>query len=362
MWSNEIASRVRGRPLLVLWLALAVVGLVGWLVSFGISDAARVWRALLVSFLFFTSLAAGLVMWSPALVLTRGNWAGGLERVPLSGLAFAVPSVVTLAALWAGGPSWAPWIGNPDVGWKAWLTWPAVFARDTGTLIVFWLVAAWYARRRRVSRPSVAAAWLVFAYIVVFSLLGFDLVLSLALKWTSTLFGWYFLITAMYIAACAWALAAVWTGAEPQRLHEIGKLIYTFCAITTYFMFCQFLTIWYENLPDEASYLVPRMNFAPWRWVSIALVVVVYLGPLVLLLPVWAKRTRWWLGSVAALLLAGLWVQTWWLVEPTFYPHELPLGLAEISAILLLGGILGGTIYWYAPTLPEELPGEPEPS
>jgi len=357
MSSNEDTARPR-RALLLLWIIVTAAGLAGWLIAFTISDAARVWRALLVNFLFFTSLSAGLLMLSPTIVLARGNWAGRLEGMTLAGLAFALPSVLVLAALWAGGPTWVPWVGNPDVGWKAWLTWPSVFARDMGTLIIFWLVASIYVHQRRDRRPTKLAAWLVFAYIVVFSLLGFDLVLSLALKWTSALFGWYFLITAMYIAACAWALAAAWKGAEKERLHDVAKLVYVFSLITTYFMFCQLLTIWYENLPDEASYLVPRMNFGPWRWVSIALIVVVYLGPLVVLMPVWAKQTRWWLGAVAAVLLAGLWVQTWWLVEPTFYPHELPFGLAEGAGIVFLGGVLAAAFTLYAPALPRELPQE----
>jgi hypothetical protein len=350
-------GRLRPGGWLALWLLVAAAGLIGWLLAFTISDPPRVWRALLVNFLFFTSLAAGLVMWSPTIVLARGNWAGRLENVPLSGVAFAIPSIVALAVLWAGAPTWAPWVDHPDVPWKAWLTWPAVFARDMGMLIVFWMVAAWYVRRRRTGRPQKAAAWLVFVYIGAFSLLGFDLVLSLALKWTSALFGWYFVVTAMYIAACAWALAAAWRGVDGDRLQDVAKLILVFSLITTYFMFCQLLTIWYGNLPDETSFLVLRMNFPPWRWVSLALIVLVYFGPLVLLLPARAKRSRWWLGSVALLLLAGLWVERWWLVEPTF-GLDMEFGVAEVSGLLLLGGVLGATMTLYQPYLPEELPRE----
>jgi hypothetical protein len=358
--SNEDTARRWG--VFVVSVVAAAAGLAGWLAAFTISDAARVWRALLVNFLFFTSLSAGLVMWSPTLVLTRGNWAGRLERMPLAGLAFALPSVAVLAALWAGGPAWAPWVGNVDVPWKTWLTWPAVFARDTGMLVVFWIVAAVYVRRRREGRPTKLAAWLVFTYIVVFSLLAFDLVLALALRWTSAVFGWYFIATGMYMAVCSWALAAAWQGVDRDRLHDVARLVFLFSLIATYFMFCQLLTMWYGNLPSDTVYAVPRMNYGPWRWVSWALIVLVYLGPLVLLLPVRAKTTRWWLGGVAGLLLAGLWVQTWWLVEPTFYPHKLSFGLAEGAGIVLLGGALGAALALYAPALPEELPRESEPS
>jgi len=159
MSSNEDTARPR-RALLLLWIIVTAAGLAGWLIAFTISDAARVWRALLVNFLFFTSLSAGLLMLSPTIVLARGNWAGRLEGMTLAGLAFALPSVLVLAALWAGGPTWVPWVGNPDGGWKAWLTWPSVFARDMGTLIIFWLVASIYVHQRRDRRPTKLAAWL----------------------------------------------------------------------------------------------------------------------------------------------------------------------------------------------------------
>jgi hypothetical protein len=357
MSSNEDKPRPR-RGFFILWVVVAAAGLAGWLLAFTISDTARVWRALLVNFLYFTNLSAGLVMWSPTLVLTRGNWAGRLERVPLAGMAFALPSIAVLAALWAGGPAWAPWVGNADIPWKTWLTWPAVFARDMGMLLIFWLVASIYVHRRRDSRPTKMAAWLVLTYIVVFSLLAFDLVLALALRWTSALFGWYFIAAGMYAAACSWALAAAWQGVDRDRLQDLAKLVFVFSLITTYFMFCQLLTMWYENLPSDTVYAVPRMNFGPWRWVSWALIVSIYLGPLVLLLPVWAKRTRWWLGTLTAVLLGGLWVQTWWLVEPTFSAFELPFGLAEGAGIVFLGGVLAAAFTLYAPALPEELPKE----
>ncbi len=66
-----------------LWAALAIAGLAGWVISIAVmhADAPRVWRALLISFLFFAPLSAGMVVWSAVVVASRGRWAGSLEQL-----------------------------------------------------------------------------------------------------------------------------------------------------------------------------------------------------------------------------------------------------------------------------------------
>ena len=116
--------------------------------------------------------------------------------------------------------------------------------------------------------------------------------------------------------------------------------------LTAYMMFSQLFVIWYENMPDETQFLAPRMNWVTnWPAVSIALLAVVYLGPLVLLLPRRAKRTRAYVGAVSGLVLAAMWVERWWLVMPSL-GKPLGFGLSEIAGLvpLLAGRVL--FLYW----------------
>jgi len=95
-------------------------------------------------------------------------------------------------------------------------------------------------------------------------------------------------------------------------------------------------------MPHETRFLVPRMNAVThWPIVSAVLLGVVYLGPLVLLLPHRAKRNAPYVGIVAALVLAGMWVERWWLVMPSL-GKPLAFGLPEAAGILALltGGLL----------------------
>jgi len=150
-------------------------------------------------------------------------------------------------------------------------------------------------------------------------------------RWFSSLFGGYFFISGMYIAVAAWTFLAVRRpGVTRDQCSDLGKLIVTFGLLTTYLMFSQLIPIWYENLPAEVRFVVPRMNFRQWQWVSIALLGIIYLGPLVFLLTRWSKKTPRFLQAVAFAVLVGMWVERWWLVAPTFNRH-IVFGPTEVA-------------------------------
>jgi hypothetical protein len=298
------------------WLLLFVAGLGAWIILGWTVDAHRAWRALLVNFLFFSSLACGMVTWPAVVLASRGTWMKQMESSALAGISFAPASVVALIALWIGGAWWAPWVTHTELPWKWWLNPTFLFARDLAALLVFWLLAAWFVRRRLAKAETRLAGWFIFAFCIVFSLLGFDLVMALYPHWYSSLFGGYFFISAMYIAVCGWTFVTLRNPVDVLQSSDLGKLVVAFSILTTYMMYSQLLPIWYENLPHETLYVVPRMNFNPWKALSIFLVASVYLGPLVILLTRWSKRTRPFLRGVCLAMLICLWIERWWLVTP----------------------------------------------
>ena len=329
-----------GRP--AAWGALGVLGLAGWLASRALGPASPAWQALLVNFIFFTPLAAALVVWPAAVMLSRGRWLAPAQRDDaLAGVAFAPASLIAFAALWFGRAHWAPWLHDAALPHRAWLSAPFLFARDGAALVLWWLAAAVFARKARQGTPKVLAGWVAVVYAVVFTLVAFDLVMGLAPRWCSTLFGAYFFISGMYAAIALLAfLAARQPGVERDRLHDLGKLVLTFSIMATYLLYSQLLPIWYENLPHEIPFVVARTTTRPWLCVSVALLAVVYVGPLVLLLTARAKRSPRWLGAVSLLVLAGLWVERWWLVAPTLGQPP-ALSWADTAACAAFAGALG---------------------
>ncbi len=340
------------------WSVLFVAGLAAWLILLlSGSDPARAWRALLVNFLFFTPIASGMVTWSAIVVCSNGTWPGESESLSWSGLGFMMPSCVVLIALWIGSPSWAPWYHRTDLPQGAWLGNTFLFARDIVSLIVAWICALWYlAKRRRGRRLAwVSGGILIALYCFVYTLIGFDLVMALNPEWHSTVFGAYFFITSLYGAVILWTLLAVFQpqyGATLRR--DFGNLILAFGILATYFTYIQLLTIWYENMPDETPYLMHRMNYLGWDIISGLIVGIIYLGPLVWLLTIWAKTNRVFLGAVSLLLLIGLWFERWWMVAPTF-SREPVIGWVELAATAATLGVFGLSVTLsprYLPPMP----------
>jgi hypothetical protein len=313
-------------------ITVFIAGLAVWLNFIMHGDAARAWRAMLVNFIFFTPLAAGMLVWPAVAIISQGLWARSIERSVFGALVFAPLTIIALIALWYSNSQWAIlWINKPTPLLKVWLAPTFLFGRDIAALVILWILAAAFAVRAQKGLPTVLGGWLSFVYAIVFTLLGFDLVMSLDPRWFSTLFGWYFVMSGMYAALAAWTITVIFRkAATTEQLHDLGKLIVAMSLVTTYMMFSQLLPIWYENFPQEVRFVIPRLSISEWRYISTALLVTIYLGPLVLLLTRWSKRTPAFLAAISFLMLAGLWVERWWLVTPTL-GGQVCFGLTEAS-------------------------------
>ncbi|MBJ6726098.1 hypothetical protein [Geomesophilobacter sediminis] len=322
------------------WLLLAVAGGIAWfLVSQG-GQEPRGWRALLSNFLFFSSLAGGLAAWPAVARGCNGKWQQGLERLAAAGTGFAIPSLLAVGLLWWGSSVWSPWYGRIHHQ-GAWLDNSFVFARTCLELVVFWGLVLIYLRQRRQGRAPVTGGFLILVYCLVYSLIGMDFVMALDPHWFSTLAGAYFFMSGLYLGISGWAFIAVWRPeANPEQLKDLGRLMVAFSLMTTYMMFAHLLLIWYENLPHEVRFIVPRMNFEPGKGVGYLLLATLYFGPLVLLLIEKSKANRPWLGAVSLLVLVAGWLERWWLVAPTFNPAALP-GAEEFAAAALFAGVFG---------------------
>jgi hypothetical protein len=344
MSSNDANPKAQGRPLVPVILAgILVLAALGWIAVAMWGDRERAWGILLTDFLFLSCLSAGLVVWPAVVVVSRGRWMGATQNTALRGVFLLPACLVLLVVLAVGAAAWAPWM-HQKVENSWWLNAPFLFTRDIVGLVLFGGLAVWFAaamRKKSDDPPKRLAAWLIFIYTIVFSILGIDLAMGLDPHWYSLVFGIYFFISGLYIAVAAWAFTTVLAEpkATPDQLDDQAKLMITFCLLTTYMMYSQLLPIWYENMPKETRFLVPRLNWVTdWPAVSIVLLAVFYLGPLVLLLPRRGKRSRPYVAVVAALVLSAMWLERWWLVMPTLH-KPLAFGPAEIVGV---AGLLAG--------------------
>ncbi len=366
---------VAGATMTVVSAVLVAVGALSFAIALMRGNAGVAWQAYLVNLLFFLGIAQGGVVASASFYLTQAKWGGSTPyRLGEAFAPFLLLGVALFFGLYFGRVLIFPWVLHPIAQKAAWLNVPFLFARD-GIALATMAIASY--AFIRTSRSADARAWTVAVndielpphsirvlapllgvlYVFLYSLLAFDLIMSLAPVWRSTLFGWFFFAGCFLSAVTAMALvAAILRGRLGERnlftneiiMHDHGKLVFAFSVFWVYLLFAQYIVIWYGDLPVETFFIVQRVHHMPWRPLSIACLVLIWLIPFVVLMSVRAKKSPLILGTVTILLLIGIWLERYVLIVPSLSLDAIPFGITQFLVSL---GFLGAFLLCSIPGL-----------
>ena len=201
------ASPARPHPFLIL---LAVLGIVAFLYGVTRPEPARVWGIYLVNLLFWSSFAITGPAVAGMIQVTEGRWSPSIKRIALTTAGFLPVSLVLFVVLFFGRATLYPWVTEPIPVKAAWLNVPFMALRiGLGSLLLYWvamrLVKAILVEdqpgqdtQAAIDRRYRLSAVLLVLYMIVLSLWGFDLLMSLDPRWYSGLFGGYYVVTSMY--------------------------------------------------------------------------------------------------------------------------------------------------------------------
>src|SRR5690242_575957 len=201
------ARGVRVSPVLVgVFVMLTLTGIAGFIAGAMTETRPHAWQALLVNLLFFLSVAQGGVMVSVSFYLTQARWGGpGAYRLAESFYWFLPVGFVLFWVLFFGRAQLWPWIARPQLAHnQLWLNTPFFFAREGFSLLLITVLSMWFVRISQraevrqwalsnddINMPPAAirriAPVLALVFAAVYSLIAFDLVMSLAPEWKSTL-------------------------------------------------------------------------------------------------------------------------------------------------------------------------------
>jgi hypothetical protein len=183
---------------------------------------------------------------------------------------------------------------------------------------------------------------------LTFTLASVDWVMSLEPHWYSTMFPWYMFGGAFLHALAAIALLTILLnrrGHFPElnqyHRHDLGKYVFGFGVFWAYLWFCQFLLIWYANIPEETAYYAVRSS-SGWMAVQAASLLGNFLAPSALLLGIAAKKDDRFLIAACVSVCLGRGLDLYVMIMPSVSgaarPHwgDLPifLGLAGVFVLL----------------------------
>ena len=372
------ARRFPARTFTLFGAVLAVVGGAAFLWALSVGETGRAWQSWHFNFMFWTALAQGMVVFAATQKLAKGHWSGVVIRLAEAASAFLPVSLVLFLGLIVGRAHIFSWLRDlrPDLG--SWLTVKTFFLRN-GAIYALLTWLSWRFVQRDMApdirelaegRPADrlenrdaimrAAAVLVVAYAFGYSLLAFDLIMSLAHKWVSSLFGVFYFMGSYLAALMALAVLAIAVRRRmgldavfsSRQQHDLGKLCFGFTVFWAYLMWAQFLVIWYGNLPEETFFMFYRL-IDPWRPFGVAVFLLVFVVPFIGLLGVKPKTSPLLLTTFALVSLLGIWLERYLEIVPSINHGAGPaLGVPEIGVALLFGGLFLASLGWFGARYP----------
>jgi len=401
-----MVGRTMPRSVIVVSGLAILAGLAGFAIGMAVSPA-WAWGAVLVGLVYSLGIAQGGAMFSTVQTLTWGRWGRPLKRIgEAQTLALPVLWVLLLVFLLAGHGLY-PWSAGtfvvdqpidiePHGEWAIrtkpiWLSMPFFIARQL--LGVGFLMTLSLASTRASLRPDMIQTltymrqrhpewkapgwWSWFAsnpkpideevkrgqrfqsnigplmgitYAMVFSMLAFDLIMSLSPWWYANMFGAWFFASSFLLGIQFMTITALlgrdWLGIRhlvtPAVTHDVGKLTLAFTMFWAYTLFAQILPIWYANMPEETDFLLVRMALPQWSWLAQTVAVLCFLMPFTVLTSRGIKKMKWPFIALIVVHMFGLFLERTLLVMPSVWlTDDFPVALLLFVSIPVVAGFVG---------------------
>jgi len=378
-----------------IWIACLVIGAVALTYLFAVNPT-RAWGSFAVNVIFWLGIAEAGVVLAAAIRLTNGRWGGPIMRIGESLSAFLPVGFVLMVVLLVGG-IWnlLPWTHHVDPRQAPYLNVPFLYIRTLGGLLLFWWLASRLVKislraDAQLLKPHVpeslkaayeklTAGWrgdeeeakwqrhelahlspqVVLTFVVFFSVIGWDFIMSITPDWVSALFGWYVYAAAFLTGVSMTAFLATQVRSKyrleayitPNHFWDIGKVIFAFSIFWVYLFWSQYLPIWYSNMPEETGWVFLRFE-DPWRPWAFAVFIMIFAIPFLGMLNKTSKSNPFLLSMFTMLIMAGVWLERHVLMMPSLNPDAVWIGLGEVGVGIGFLGLFGWTVQGFLTKYP----------
>lgn len=321
-------------------LVLLTIGAAALAWAFTEGDPHVAWTAYLIGAFFTLGLGVFGTLWLAILYLAGATWSVTMRRIPEAMTSWLLPGGVLAMGVVFGAHSLYEWTHAETVAASELLTHKAPFLNMTMfTILVGMSLAVWVVFAAAFVRASVRqdreggmnatratrvlSALFLVLFAITLSIVSFYLLMSLDAHWFSTMFA---VLVFTDLVQTGTAFIAVVAGlmivsgtlkgfVNENHLHSLAKMVFAATGFWAYIYFCQYMLIWYANIPEETAYFLRRSTNG-WLPLFLALPLLKFVVPFVLLLPRDAKRNPARLIPVALLLLFAQFWELYLMVAP----------------------------------------------
>ncbi|MGY0406747.1 MAG: quinol:cytochrome C oxidoreductase [Polaribacter sp.] len=333
--------------------------------------------AFYVALFFFLGISLLVLAFYASQRVAQSGWSVVLFRVMEAITANLVPlSIIMLVLVGLAATHYThlfPWMKegtldptsanyDPIIDGKSWWMNIPGWAIRSVIYLVLWNTYRWFIRRNSIAEDTAndgyktykrnfnASVIFLFIFMITESMMSWDWIMGLDPHWFSTLFGWYVLATLLVSALTIIAFVTIYLrskGVLPQvndsHIHDLAKFMFGFSIFWTYLWFAQFMLIWYANIPEETTYFFMRFN--EYKLPFLAMVVMNFVFPVLLLLNSDFKSIPWFVFLGGIVILVGHYVDVYIMVMPSTVGAHWAFGIPEISALLFFIGVFIFTVF-----------------
>ncbi len=337
-------------------IALGAVGVLGFGAGLAFNSA-RLWPSFLLNSVFFLTLALGAAVFVSIHHVSNAGWSTALRRVPEAMMTYVPVGAVAMLLVFFGRHSIYPWshgIAPTTDAMRmkgAFLNTPFFFARMAVVLAIWCVFGYLLWRQSRLQdddgllehthKSKRYSAIFLALFAITFSLASFDWLMSIEPEFYSTIFAFYCFSGLFVSSIAAVALLVILlrrrgflAQINEDHLHNLGKMIFGFSTFWAYIWICQYLLIYYANLPEETVFYLRQTSTPGWKALFLINLLVNWLIPFVLLISRKAKRSDGLLLAACVVILFGHWLDLYLTIFPA-------LGLSSMIGVVDLALVAG---------------------
>jgi hypothetical protein len=348
----------------IITLLLMALGAVTIILGF-ITDRQTTWANYLIVNYYFLSLAMGGAFFFVIQSISQSGWSSAFKRVPEAMMSYIPFAALFFLLIWFGMNDLYQWSHkdivalDPLVQHKSvFLNVPFFFAR----MILFFVLWIVFVRKLRqislsedlaepadtnrimilFSKTELYSKIFIFILAVTFSLSAIDWIMSLDVRWYSTIFALKNLVAAFLHGVSILTLIVFilykrgyFPFLNEYHLHDFARYLFMLSIVWGYFWFAQFMIIWYGNIPEETAYYSMRWHEG-WKILFFLEIALNWFIPFMVLLPVKTSRNMTLITIVIIFLIIGQYIDLFVQVIP------------GTTGAMKFGWISAGTFLGYA--------------
>jgi hypothetical protein len=337
----------RTKVLTYILMVVGVLSIVYGYISGDVDHHQRWWANILINGFFFFAIALGALFFYALQYAAEVGWSAQLKRLFEAMYSYlpigigVVLIVVIVGAMhghhlyhWMDSAVYDPESDHYDeliankqayFGWFYWVRTVAYVLVFLGFARMFrkWSLAEDEVGGLDLHKKMYKRGALFLVFFAVFSsTLSWDWLMSIDTHWFSTMYGWY-VFSGMWVTCMIFVtLMTLWLkkqgylpNVNESIIHDLGKWMFAISMLWSYLWFCQFMLIWYSNIPEEVIYFYSRI-FSDYKFLFFAMFLINFAVPFYALVARDAKRNPVFLVGVGILIFVAHYVDVYLLVIP----------------------------------------------